>query len=119
MLLEYTNAVFTLILILVLALGFGYFATQNVQETTIMLAGYSFPSVPLYIVIGITLLLGLSFSWILSILNSLSTSMKLRGKEHTIKNANQNINDLNKKINQLEIENANLKGKLENKPSSE
>lgn len=103
----------TFILVLFLAIIFGYFATQNSQSTAISLSGYRFPSVPLYIVIGITLLLGLGFSWVIGLVNGLATSMKLRGKDHAIKNANQSINDLNKKINQLELENANLKGRLD------
>lgn len=107
---------FAIILLVVLALGFGYFAIQNAQQTTIMLTGYAFPSVPLYVVIGITLLLGLLFSWILSLVNGLSTSMKLRGKEHTIKDANKNVSELTKKVNELEVENAKLKGQLEKSP---
>lgn len=78
-----------------------------------MFAGYTFPPVPLYVVIGLTLLLGLGFSWIISILNSLSAAMKLRGKDSAIKNANLSIEELNKKIKQLELENAKLEGKLE------
>ena len=104
----------TFILLLVLALVFGLFATLNVQQITVNIPGLTLPSVPLYIVIGLTLLLGLGFSWLLSLANRFSTSLKMRGKDNTIKHANENIGDLNKTIKDLELENARLKGKSEN-----
>jgi len=110
---------FTLILLVILALGFSYFATENTQLSTITLAGYTLAQIPLYILIGITLLLGLSFSWLLSLLDSLSTSMKLRGKEHDIKDAKQIIHDLTKKVNHLEIENARLSERTQRNPDRE
>lgn len=104
---------FTLILLVIVALGFGYFATQNTLYIPITIANSVIPDVPLYIVLGLTLLLGLSISWIISLLDSFSVAMKLRGKEHTIKDAKHTINDLTKRVNQLEIENAKLKGNVE------
>lgn len=107
---------FTLILLVILALGFSYFATENTQLSTITLAGYTLTPVPLYILTGVTLLLGLSLSWLISLLDSLSSALKLRGKEHVIKDAKTTIQELTKKINQLEIENAKLVGRSGNKP---
>lgn len=107
---------FPLILLVSLGLGFGYFATQNTQHITISLANYVIPSVPLYIIIGVTLLIGFAISWIISLSDMLSTTFRMRGKESTIKNAKKTIHDLTKQINELEIENATLKGKLENGP---
>lgn len=104
---------FSFIFLLVLALIFGYFATQNTQNITITFASYTLSSIPLYAVVGITLLIGLSFSWLISLFDSLSSSIKLRGKEHKIKDATKSIQDLNKQINELEMENARLKGKNE------
>ena len=104
---------FNFIFLLVLALIFGYFATQNTQNITITVASYTLSSIPLYAVVGITLLIGLSFSWLVSLFDSLSSAMKLRGKEHKIKDANKAIQDLNKQVKELEIENARLKGKNE------
>lgn len=103
---------FNLIIFVFLALIFGYFATQNTQNITITLASYV-TSLPLYIVIGATLLIGLSFSWLISLLDSFSVAMKIRGKESTIKDAKKTIQDLTKQVNQLEIENAKLKGHVE------
>ncbi len=104
---------FTLILFVILALIFGYFASQNTQNITITLANYVITSIPLYIVIGVALLIGLSLSWLYSLLDSFSAAMKLRGKDSTIKDSKRTIHDLTKRVNQLEIENAKLKGRKE------
>lgn len=104
---------FALILLVILALAFGYFATQNTLNIPITLASYTFSGVPLYIVLGITLLIGLLFSWFVSLLDSFSVAMKLRGKDSTIKDSNKTIQDLTKRVNELEIENAKLKGSKE------
>src|SRR4051812_41101594 len=110
---------FTLILLVILGLVFGYFATQNTQTITISLAHYMVTDIPLYVAVGITLLIGLSLSWLLSLLDSLSFVMKLRGKDSTIKDSKKNIQELTKRINQLELENAVLKGKKEQKKEDE
>lgn len=103
----------SIILFLILALVFGYFATQNTQNISITVANYTLSSIPLYAAVGITLLIGLSFSWLISLVGSFSSAMKLRGKEHKIKDADKTIQDLNKQVKELEIENARLKGKNE------
>lgn len=103
---------FTFILYIILALVFGYFATQNTQPVSISLLGATLSNIPLYAVLGVTLLVGLAFSWINSLFDSIATSMKIRGKEHTIKDSKASISGLNKKINQLELENAKLSGEL-------
>lgn len=103
---------FTLILLLILAIIFGYFATQNTLNIPITFANYTLPNIPLYMVIGITFLLGLSFSWLNNLLDAFSSTMKLRDKDSAIKNSKKTINDLTKRVNQLEIENAKFKGKL-------
>lgn len=104
---------FTFILFVILALVFGYFATQNTQLITITLANNVIPDVPLYMVIGASLLIGLAFSWLLSLIDSLFTAIDMRGKNSSLKQAQKTIQELTKEINQLEIENARLKGKGE------
>lgn len=110
---------FTLILLVILALGFSYFASENTQHSTITFAGYMLPQMPLYVLIGFTLILGLSLSWLISLLDSLSTAMKLRGKEHVIKDAKETIRDLTKRVNLLEIENAKLSAVSQKHPDPE
>ncbi len=62
---------------------------------------------------GATLLIGLAISWIISLSDTLSAAFKIRGKESTIKDGNKTIHDLTKRVNELEIENAKLKGRAE------
>ncbi len=68
----------------------------------------------MYIVLGVTFLLGLAISWILSLIDNVFVAFQLKGKDSTINEARKTILDLTKKVNQLELENAKLEGKLEN-----
>jgi hypothetical protein len=110
---------FSVILLVIIALGFGYFATQNSLEIPITFANMVIPHVPLYIVLGVTLLIGLLFSWILSLVNSFLFSMNLRGKEHTIEDIKKTNEELNQRIIQLEIENTKLIAKLDKDSSAQ
>lgn len=103
---------FTLILLVVIGLGFGYFATQNTQQFTLTLAGAPIYGVPVYIAIGITLLIGFAICWIISLSDTFSSFLTIRGKNSKIKDSKNAINDLTKRVNQLEIENARLQGQL-------
>ncbi len=110
---------FSLILLVIFALGFGFFSTQNTQHITITLASYVIPNLPLYVVIGTTLLVGLAIAWIISLSDTISSALRIRGKESTIKDANKTIIGLTKQINQLEVENAELKGELKKEPTDD
>jgi uncharacterized membrane protein YciS (DUF1049 family) len=105
-----------LILLVVFALAFGYFSTQNTLTIPLALGPYTITAIPLYVVIGATLLLGLTFAWLISFLDSFTIKMTLRGKENEIKKNKTAIHEMTKKINELQIENANLKGELKNEP---
>jgi hypothetical protein len=50
---------FSVILLVVIALVFGVFATQNTIGIPITIGSLVIPDVPLYIVLGVTLLIGL------------------------------------------------------------
>ena len=103
---------FTFIVYLTVALVFGYFATQNTGPVSLTFAAYKIEGIPLYIALGLTLLIGLFFSWLNGLFDSLVSTLQIRGKEHTIKDDKKVIRELTKKINQLEIENAKLEGEL-------
>lgn len=109
---ECTEVMFGIILLVVIALGFGYFATQNTLIIPIILFGYTIWEVPLYVGIGIAFLLGLFLFWLISLVDTVGFAMKLRGKENTIKDTKKNVQDLTRRVNELEIENARLKGEL-------
>jgi len=103
---------FTFILYVALAIVFGYFATQNTQPISINLLGATLSQIPLYLILGVTLTVGLAFSWFISLFDVFAASMKIHGKEHDIKDSKATIRDLEKKITQLELENAKLSGEL-------
>ncbi len=103
---------FTFILYIILALVFGYFATQNTETISINLLGSRLSDIPLYAILGVTLVIGLAFSWFISLFGTLGAMMKLRGKENVIKDSKLAIKDLEKRINQLELQNAKLTGEL-------
>lgn len=105
----------TFILFIIVVLAFGVFATQNTQSITITFANYTIPHVPLYIVLGASLLIGLIVSSISNLSDAFSAAMKLRGKEHTIKSGNSTIKQLEKKIDQLEAENVRLRDEIKRK----
>lgn len=98
------------ILIVLLGLGFAYFATQNMAAVVVNIANYSF-YVPLYLVVIASMLVGLLFSLILSLFENISASLVIWGKEGTIKREQKEIAELSKHVHQLERENTELKSK--------
>jgi uncharacterized integral membrane protein len=102
---------FALIILIISGAGFAYFATQNTQDVSINLFQYSISDIPLYVVVLATLLIGFLISWIISVFGSVSNSMKIFGKNSKIKESSKEIDNLIKRIHDLELENENLKGK--------
>jgi len=99
-----------LILAVIFALGIAFFATQNTALVTLRLANYILPGVPLYLVMAISLLMGLFVAWLVGIIDNVGTIFTLRGKDTRLKQAHTTISSLETKIHNLEIENARLKG---------
>lgn len=87
-----------------------FFSTQNTQVLSLYFANYSINSIPVYIVVLVSLLLGFFVSWVINLFDVISSSFKIRGKESTIKQADKQISELTKKVHELELENARLKG---------
>lgn len=97
-----------IILAVIIGLCIAFFATQNTQVITIHLMNYSWKAIPLYLVIIFSLLVGLILSWILSIIQSLSSFFSIHKKDDKIREANKSIAELTKKVHSLELENAAL-----------
>ena len=100
---------FAMIVLIFFGIGVAFFATQNTQTISIRLANYHFNGIPLYVIVLGSLLLGFILSWILSSFNVLSSNLKIRRKESTIRNDNKQISELTKKTHQLELESEKLK----------
>jgi lipopolysaccharide assembly protein A len=104
---------FSFIFLIVLALGFGYFATQNTQNVSVNFAGETLSHLPMYIVLVVTLFIGFILSWFNNLFDTIIAFVTISGNEKKIKEGKGTINDLTKRINQLEIENAKLLGRLD------
>jgi len=106
---------FYLIIAAVIGTVFALLATQNTLSVPIHIAGYTWASIPLYVVAIISLLVGLVISWLLSIVNWASSSLTMHSKELRAKKAETGMAQLQAKIQALEIKNAELEAKLHEK----
>ena len=99
-------------LILTVALGivFAFIATQNTAGVNFQLFNFSLLNIPLYLLLLGSLLIGLIVAGFISAIDSLFSFFTIRNREHTIDSANSEIQSLNQRIYDLEVENAKLKG---------
>jgi hypothetical protein len=102
---------FLLIAIIVFAAAITFFATQNAGPVDLHLSGYHLTNVPIYWVVLGSVLITLLFSWILFLVNSISSSFVLHGRDKTVKQLKNENGELTKKVHQLEIDNANMQAK--------
>ncbi|OGE73969.1 MAG: hypothetical protein A3I07_04090 [Candidatus Doudnabacteria bacterium RIFCSPLOWO2_02_FULL_42_9] len=105
-----------IILILILGLLVTFFAIQNSAIVTIKLGNYSFDQVPQYLVIILSLILGFLISWLLSLVDFISSWFKIFGKDRKINESKIIVTDLKNKIHELEIENVQLKERIKTAP---
>ncbi|OGK15460.1 hypothetical protein A2862_01575 [Candidatus Roizmanbacteria bacterium RIFCSPHIGHO2_01_FULL_38_41] len=99
----------TLILVVLSGILAALFATQNTDPVSIIVASYTLNDIPMYLIVLGSLLLGLLLSSIISLVNSISSSFTLHGKDAKIKETKKTLVELTKQIHQLELENARLK----------
>lgn len=85
-----------------------YFATQNTGIISLQFASHAWTGIPIYIIVLTSLLAGLLFAWIFHLLNAISSSFAIRGKNKAIKEGKNENLELTKKVHQLEIENTKL-----------
>lgn len=104
----YDKHMATLIVTVLFGLIIAYFAIQNTGVITLNFLNYSVPGIPAYIVVVGALLVGLFLSWIISLVNSITTGFTIRGKESKIKDYRKENAELTKRIHQLELQNAKL-----------
>lgn len=109
---------FLLIATIIFAGVIAYFATQNAVPVDLRMSTYSISQIPLYWVVLGSVLLTLVFSWIMLLIDSISSSFALHGRDNVVKKLKQENQDLVKKVHQLEVENARAQGK-QSKESSE
>jgi uncharacterized integral membrane protein len=102
-----------IILYIIFGIGSAYFATQNAQTVTLHIASYTYKGIPLYMIILVSLLIGLIFSWIVITVRTLSNSLRMREKELLLKEIKKKNAEIIKELHQLQLENSELKAKYE------
>jgi uncharacterized integral membrane protein len=93
-----------------LGLAIGYFATQNTAPVSLQFGEFVLDNVPLYVVAVGSLLVGLLIAWIFSFGRTLTTF----GSERQVSKVDQNMLGIERRVRDLEADNAQLK--LENSP---
>lgn len=101
---------FALIIMVLFGLGVAVFATQNTNNVTMHVANYQMGGIPLYAVVVGSILLGIFISWLISIVNAIGTTIEMHGKNSALRASQGTIDHLEKRVHELEIENARLKG---------
>jgi cell division protein FtsB len=75
--------------------------------------------IPLFYVIIGSLIFGLVLSYLVYLINSISTAFRFRGKDKEIKKNKSEVLELTKRVHQLELENEKLKNGTLVEPTDE
>ena len=98
----------TLIILIIFGFGMAYFATQNTGLIHITFANFYSGGIPLYVVVVGSMLLGIFISWLISLVNSVTASFKMRKINAEIRDAYHTIDELTKKNTDLLKQNEHL-----------
>ena len=102
----------TIILILIIGSIFVYLAQNNLTPVTLHIGSTVITNIPLFYVIVGSLLTGLTIAYLIHLINSIFVSFSMHGKDAKIKHAKNQIDDLTKRLTQLEKENEKLKSNV-------
>lgn len=108
-----------IILTTIFAILGAVFATQNTTQVAISLGMYHYSHVPLYLVVLISILVGVILSCIAYYVTLLTASLAIRGKESALTDVKRENMDLAKRLHQTEVQNAELKGKYSEEPADD
>jgi uncharacterized integral membrane protein len=108
-----------LLIAVIFGAAVGYFATQNTIPVTIHLADYALEEVPLYLVVVGSLLIGLFIAWIIYLARSVSSTITIHGKNTEVRRARQDVVELERRVQELEVENARLRTRYAEVPDYE
>jgi hypothetical protein len=108
-----------LLVAILYGLAFAFFATQNTLPTTLRLGDYLFTGIPLYLVVLGSLLLGTLLALVINLIESIPNSFALWSKDHKIDAADRTIEDRDRRIQELQMENIRLREREEHTVASE
>lgn len=95
------------IITIIFATLVAFFATLNTTSVVIHVPQYSV-SVPVYLVVLMSLLVGFVFAWMLHLLDAFASLFILRGKDNVIKKEKKVNSELTNKVHDLEVEKIKL-----------
>jgi uncharacterized integral membrane protein len=99
----------SILLSAIFGLAIGYFALQNAAPVTIQMGEWVFPDVPLYLVAVGSLILGILISAIFFFARVVSANMTIHGRRHhPMTESRETVAALERRIHDLELENARL-----------
>ena len=98
----------TLIVTVILGLGFAIFATQNTNVVTLNFGQFYIPDVPLYLVVLTPLLVGLLASFIIYVSRDLSARLTESDMKKGLKKLRTENAELTKMVHKLELVNTKL-----------
>lgn len=92
-----------LLTMVLLSLLAAFFAQQNTNPVSIQIGGYVFDGIPLYIVILGSVLIGVFMSWIISLVNSLTSVIFLHKQENIMQELRKSVGELIRRVHTLEV----------------
>lgn len=98
-----------LILLLVVGSGLVYISKFNFVPVSVNLGMYTISDIPLFYVIVGSLVIGLVLSYLVYLINAISISFVLKGKDKEIKKNKDEVLELTRRVHQLELENEKIK----------
>jgi len=97
---------FSLVIAILFGLSITFFAFQNSVGIPIVLGNLLLSSVPVYLVVIVSVLVGIFMAWFISALDGVSHFMNLRKKDSVINQDKKEIIALRQKVSDLQRENA-------------
>lgn len=98
-----------IIFLLIAGSALTYISKYNLAPVTVNMGGYTIADIPLFYVIVGSILVGMILSYVLQLLQNISSYLTIRGKSKEIKVGQDEILNLTKTVHQLELENEKLK----------
>lgn len=95
------------IIFLILAgVGLVFVSKYNWVGVPLDLGFYRIANIPLFYVMAGSLLVGLTFSYVMQLLQNIANAWVLRGKSREIKESKEEVLELTKRVHELELEKA-------------
>lgn len=101
---------FILFLTVLLSILFSIFATLNTSLITLNFGYFAIPNTPVYLAILVPVLLTLVASLGVQLIRNLTSILKIKNQNNTIKTLKRELAEVTKSNHKLELENAKFKG---------